>query len=434
MPGQACQCNLVCTTYGSCCGDYQEMCGDRDEPEQVAKQHVTYGRWVAAASHLMGEDCRTVCSSMVGAPCIETAWPGERDAFDRVRWGLKDLFCSEVSEGVGAAYHPSTDGTACRWQGTAAGSDRCLVKAPQQVSRICPCFGTFDLALDERFDGDELDRSLWQVNVDCWGGGNQEKQCYRDDPANLYVENGKLVLRAVRGDYRGRVEDCTKDLEEQCTRQQPFTSARLRTNGTPRGSWRYGRVEVRAMMPKGDFLWPAIWMLPVEEAYGKWAGSGEIDIVEYRGNMPHTAISSLHFWDRWPDDRSTSGTYGSEGDLSAGFHNYALEWTADLQTHRPLEMRWSVDDVEFFVQDLQGQSFFPSPLGEMYPPGTPWDQHFFLILNVAVGGNFFNNHGYGEMRTAADFDATSANWTSPAMVVEHVRVWTQPGVEQQTAV
>jgi len=177
-------------------------------------------------------------------------------------------------------------------------------------------------------------------------------------------------------------------------------------------------------------------MLPVEKAYGSWAASGEIDILEYRGNSLNTVSGSIHYWSEWPHDRYVSRDYtlGGNADLSTGFHDYALDWIANPVTGRPLEMRWSVDGTVFLVQDLSKRYFFPSPLGETYPPGTPWDQHFYLILNLAVGGNFFSGAGLGEMRTTVDYDTANANWENPTLLVEHVRVWTQPGFEERAVV
>ena len=116
----------------------------------------------------------------------------------------------------------------------------------------------------------------------------------------MRVENGRLILEARRGDYTGSAAGCTNS--DGCTWSKPFTSGRVRTKKSAFGSWRYGRVEVRAQLPRGDFLWPAIWMLPTDNAYGTWAASGEIDIMEARGQRPSLVEGTLHYGAQWPNN------------------------------------------------------------------------------------------------------------------------------------
>lgn len=294
----------------------------------------------------------------------------------------------------------------------------------------------WELVLDEHFDGPELDPSLWEVERNCWGGGNNEKQCYRDDPANVYVSDGKLVLRAQRGDYTGSASDCTMlpaesaESAEGCAATKPFTSGRVRTLKSPAGSWRYGRFEVRARLPRGDFLWPAIWMQPTDEVYGHWAASGEIDIMEFRGQVPGELNAALHYWDRFPQDKwvgSNKSFAPKIQDFSQDFHDFALEWEADPYTRRPKEMRWFVDGEEFYHADLTN-SFFPPGGNLRHPQGAPWDQRFYLTLNVAVGGQYFSSTGFGDIHEA-NLDQVAASWAKDTMEIDHVRVWAQRGFE-----
>lgn len=287
-----------------------------------------------------------------------------------------------------------------------------------------------ELVLEDRFDGEDLDRTLWSVESNCWGGGNQERQCYRDDPANLFVQEGKLHLRAIRGDFTGSLLGCSTNVEDSCTWTQPFTSARVRTLESPRGTFRYGRFEVRARLPKGDYLWPAIWLLPADNKYGSWAASGEIDIMEFRSQQPDVLSHALHFWATWPYDKTVSQLHKVSGisDFHSGFHDFVLEWVADPTTRRPKEMRWLVDGVKYYSVDLQNDVFFPPGSGN--PLGSPWDQKFYIILNVAVGGSFFGGAGYPLLsKDAAECDAVASTWMDPQLEVEHVRVWAQQGFE-----
>ena len=148
-------------------------------------------------------------------------------------------------------------------------------------------------------------------------------------------------------------------------------------------SWLYGRIEVRAKLPKGHGLWPAIWMLPTDNEYGGWPTSGEIDIMEGRGGETGAFIGSLHYGEAWPNNKHTSS--GKVGvscveDFSAGFHDYAVVWT-------PSTMVWLLDGVTFHTMRLDGMGF-----GGLYSaPGQPFDRRFHLVLNLAVGGNFFGS-------------------------------------------
>ncbi len=220
------------------------------------------------------------------------------------------------------------------------------------------------LVWEDAFDGNSLDYSKWECEVNAFGGGNSELQMYTDRKENVRVENGRLILEARR------------DNPEIAGTLRDFSSGRVRTKH--RGDWKYGRFEIRAKLPQGQGIWPAIWMLPTEEKYGSWASSGEIDIMEVRGQKPNETLGTLHFGKSWPNNELTheppfqleSGSFADE------FHTFALEWEAGV-------MRWYVDDTLF-----QTVKKWNSDGGE-FP--APFDQPFHLILNVAVGGGFVGN-------------------------------------------
>lgn len=157
-------------------------------------------------------------------------------------------------------------------------------------------------------DFDRLDFSKWKHDLTMSGGGNWEFELYHNNRTNSYTQDGKLYIRPtltadrigeanVRGGYRmdmwggGVADRCTGNNFYGCERTSgaggnyinPVQSAKLTTSESFK--IRYGRVEVRAKLPKGDWLWPAIWMLPVYNEYGQWPASGEIDIMESRGNV-----------------------------------------------------------------------------------------------------------------------------------------------------
>jgi beta-glucanase (GH16 family) len=243
------------------------------------------------------------------------------------------------------------------------------------------------LVWSDEFDGTEIDRSKWEFEVNAWGGGNEELQYYTDRPENAYVAGGSLHLVALKETFTG----------PEGTRH--YTSARLRTKH--RGDWLYGRIEVRARLPKGQGLWPAIWMLPTDEVYGGWAASGEIDIMELVGHKPAEVLGTLHYGAGWPHNVHSGETY-TPPEMAAGgptfadgFHDFAIEWDRG-------EIRWYVDGVHTQTQRVWHTKGVPFP--------APFDQRFHLLLNVAVGGKLPGNP-----------DDTSV--FPQAMSVDHVRVY-----------
>lgn len=210
----------------------------------------------------------------------------------------------------------------------------------------------------DEFDGTVVDESKWsfQIGDGCpnCGWGNNELQYYRAE--NATVSDGRLTITAREESFGG----------------YEYTSARMRTYN--KGDWLYGRVEIRARLPRGQGLWPAIWMMPTESAYGGWAASGEIDIMELRGRVPNVVQGTIFYGASFPGQVHTWESYTlPAGDFSDDFHVFALEWD-------PWELRWYVDDALYRTE----RSWFT----ESAPYPAPFDRRFHLILNVAVGGNF----------------------------------------------
>jgi beta-glucanase (GH16 family) len=238
----------------------------------------------------------------------------------------------------------------------------------------------WELVWSDEFDGAALDLSKWEFEVNARGGGNNELQYYVTN--NVRLRDGHLVIEARREQYTG--PEGTRD----------YTSSRLRTRR--KGDWLYGRFDVRAKMPDGRGLWPAIWMMPTDARYGGWPHSGEIDIMEFLGHEPDKVHGTLHY--SRPGGRHTytgTNTTLASGTFAEDFHVFRLEWG----THA---MRWYVDDRLFQTQtNWQSRTnAFPAP----------FDQRFHLILNLAVGGNWPGSP-----------DATT---TFPQqMVVDYVRVY-----------
>jgi beta-glucanase (GH16 family) len=227
------------------------------------------------------------------------------------------------------------------------------------------------LVWSDEFDGAEIALSRWQHEVNCWGGGNGEDQCYVADAKNSFVRDGGLHIVALADRPSGAVGGPGDD---PAVVTKGHSSARLRTLG--QGDWRYGRVEVRARLPFGQGIWPAIWMLPTDGLYGGWAQSGEIDIMEavnldIGGDATNRVHGTLHYGGEWPHNVHSGEHYDPPTDVNDLMHTYAIEWEEG-------EIRWFVDEVHFATQ-----TDWRSDGGE-YP--APFDQRFHLILNLAVGG------------------------------------------------
>lgn len=200
------------------------------------------------------------------------------------------------------------------------------------------------------------DGTKWTLETGGHGWGNNELQYYTNSN-NAVVDNGTLKIIAKKEMHSGK----------------EYTSARLITKG--KGEWLYGRIEVKAKLPKGKGTWPAIWMLPADNIYGGWPGSGEIDIMEHVGfdqNRVHFTIHTKAF-------NHLSGTQKGANkiisDATDAFHIYRLDWAS-------YGIRGYIDNEIVYE--------FPNQGGSDY---WPFDKKFFLILNIAIGGNWGGQQG-----------------------------------------
>ena len=272
------------------------------------------------------------------------------------------------------------------------------------------------LVWSDEFEGTKLDRSKWGFDIDCWGGGNDERQCYTKSARNAVVEDGKLVIIARHERSIGpalpadmRRSSSTPNLEVA----RDFSSARLTTFG--KAAWRYGRIEVRARLPQGQGTWPAFWMLPVKSDYGAWAASGEIDILEAvnlgvpcakcPGGQENTILGTLHFGGKWPANKQAGTETAFPAVLDGEFHTYAVEWSAD-------RILWSVDGRPFGERRAHEWSTTGSAAA-----GAPFDRPFYLILNLAIGGRLAESRGVGGVRLDGYPKRLEIDW---------VHVWQKP--------
>lgn len=238
----------------------------------------------------------------------------------------------------------------------------------------------WELVWSDEFDGETIDSTKWSFEKNCMGGGNNELQCYTDRADNAFVAEGKLHIVAKKETFAGQAkgdDDPTYNVDDKSVTRD-YTSARLRSKN--KGDWKYGRMEIRAKLPQGQGVWPAIWMLPTEWKYGGWPLSGEIDIVEAvnlnttnGGNAIH---GTLHYGDVWPNNKYTGTSTTPTANTWEEFHTYAVEWEEG-------EIRWYINDKHYATQTKAGWYTSASTA-----ENAPFDESFHMIMNVAVGGNW----------------------------------------------
>ena len=206
-------------------------------------------------------------------------------------------------------------------------------------------------------NGSAPDPAKWNHQQGGSGWGNGELQHYSDKIENAFIEDGMLVISANKEYMLGR----------------DYTSARLTTQF--KADWTYGRYEIRAKLPNTHGIWPAFWLFPTRAVYGSGAAGGEIDIMEMVGSEPGRSYATLHFGN--PPQHS-SGYYDlpSGTTYSDDFHIFTVEW-------EPSEVRWYLDDHLFHSVN---KWFTTNKKDAVFP--APYDQDFYLIVNVAVGGTW----------------------------------------------
>ena len=226
--------------------------------------------------------------------------------------------------------------------------------------------GPWRLVWSDEFNYSGLpDPSKWDYEVGGGGWGNNEQQYYTSQrKENARVENGKLIIEARQEQWIGR----------------DYTSARLVSKG--KGDWTYGRFEAKAKLPFGAGTWPAIWMMPSLNSYGRsWPTNGEIDLMEHVGfdsNVVHATVHTALY-------NHSIGTQKTEKisvpTATSAYNVYAIEWT-------PEEIRWYVNDNLYFTFKNERLSNANADFRQW-----PFDKPFYLILNIAVGGNWGGQRG-----------------------------------------
>ena len=253
--------------------------------------------------------------------------------------------------------------------------------------------GAWQLVWSDEFDYEGLpDSAKWSYEVGGHGWGNDELQYYTERrPENARVADGHLIIEARQEPFEGR----------------DYTSARLVSRD--KGEWTYGRFEARAKLPSGRGTWPAIWMLAAGTTYSNtyWPDNGEIDIMEHVGFDPGVVHASVHTRAYHHSIGTQKSAATSVPTAENDFHVYAVEWTSE-------EIRAYVDGEHYFT--FENERLTDGGAGYQQ---WPFDQPFFLLLNIAVGGGWGGQQGI-------DPDV----WPQQ-MEVDYVRVYQQEGEEQK---
>ncbi|OTB02834.1 glycoside hydrolase family 16 protein [Hypoxylon sp. CI-4A] len=329
------------------------------------------------------------------------------------------------------------------------------------------------LVLDDSFA--TFNDAVWTKEVQLGGFGNGEFEQTTGNDENVYVRNGHLFIKPTLQDADLISKDSLIDLlkDGTCTSKEqsdcvaatnttvgnativpPTKSGRIHTRKG--ATLKYGRVEVTAKLPQGDWLWPAIWMMPVKDTYGPWPASGEIDIMESRGNNwtyaqggNNIMSSALHWGPDHVNDawwRTNVKRESLHTTYSAGFNTFGLEWSQKyLFTYvnsRLLQVLYTNFDEPLwhrgnFPEATSNGTRLMDTWSETGRFNTPFDQEFYLILNVAVGGTngWFEDSQSGKPwidgspNAKKDFwnarNTWFPTWTNPAMEVSKVTMWQQ---------
>ena len=233
----------------------------------------------------------------------------------------------------------------------------------------------YSLAWSDEFNGSSLDQTAWSFETGNSGWGNNELENYTDRANNVTLQDGKLVIHALKENYGG----------------SSYTSARIKTQG--KKEFTYGRIDIRAVLPKGQGIWPALWMLGGNINSAGWPNCGETDIMELLGQDPTKVYGTLHYGTSSNQGQKGNSYVLTNGNFSDQFHVFSLEWKQD-------QLNLFVDNNLYLTVNRTDLGGYP------YPFNAP----FFFIFNIAVGGNWPGS---------PDVTTYFPQW----MIVDYVRVY-----------
>jgi beta-glucanase (GH16 family) len=238
-----------------------------------------------------------------------------------------------------------------------------------------------------------VDSSKWNHQNGGGGFGNQEKQYYTNRSENAYVDGEYLTITALKESYQSH----------------NYTSSKIWTQGV--ANFKYGKIEMRAKLPSGRGTWPAFWMMPTLSKYGGWPKSGEIDIMEHVGYNPNVILGTLH-------TERFNGTNGRGVSTNSLINDGTLIAIDALNQFHTYGIIWNETSIEWFFDgySLGKVSYSPTKSQSyLYPTSVDWpfDQNFYIILNLAVGGTWGGAQGIDDTIFPTEF------------VIDYVRVYQQ---------
>lgn len=335
--------------------------------------------------------------------------------------------------------------------------------------KYCPIFM-------EDFSSGTLSPLIWTKEAEVGGFGNGEFEETTITDENIFIQDGMLHIKPTLQDAKliehNNVIDlrkkgiCSSDIWYNCLTSTNTTNGTIvppvksgRVNTKKGGTIKYGRIEVTAKLAQGDWLWPAIWLLPVNPSYGVWPASGEIDIAESRGNNytyptggNNIVSSTLHWGPNAANDafwRTNVKRNALHTTFSKTFHTFGLEWSEKyLFTYidtRLLQVLYNNFNSplwkrgDFPLSDSNGTAIV-DPWSQTGRDNTPFDEEFYLVLNVAVGGTngWFEDGAAGKPWVDGSPSAKLDFWNAKdqwyptwqeggEMVVKSVKMWQQAG-------
>ncbi len=236
------------------------------------------------------------------------------------------------------------------------------------------------LAWSDEFNTSTLNTNNWSYDVgdgcpSLCGWGNNELQYYNNSTENVFFQDGSLIIES----------------KKQSLGTKSYSSGRIKTEG--KKFFKFGRIDIRAISPFGRGIWPALFMMPQNNVFGTWPNSGEIDIMELKGDDPKTVYQTVHYGPGPPSTFVSKSNTLSSGNYSDSFHVYSLIWT--------------VDNLELMIDNRLVNKITKADLaGRNYP----FNEHFFFILCTAVGGNFPG---------APDATSSYPQW----LIVDYIRIF-----------
>ena len=219
-------------------------------------------------------------------------------------------------------------------------------------------YAGYTLAWSDEFNSPSVDAGVWTFETgdgcpNLCGWGNNELEYYTNRPDNLFFQDGKMIIEAKSESLGGK----------------QYTSTRIKTEG--KKTFKFGRIDIRAKLPKGKGIWPALWMLPQNNVYGGWPRSGEMDIMELVGHEPARIYSTVHYGPG-PGSIQISRNYSlAAGNFNDEFHVFSVEWKQD-------QMKFYVD----------GNLFSTVNSTDFGANTYPFNEQFFFVANLAIGGNW----------------------------------------------